>query len=86
MFFNIWVVGMVSLAVLTLLSKRPSWAARRNEIRVAVVVVIGAVAVAAFASGQRMLFSIGWVAITLVAGAFVVSGYLRESRASGHGP
>jgi len=86
MFFNIWVVVMVSLAVLTLLSKRPSWAARRNQVRVAVVVVVGVATAVAFASGQSMLFSIGLAAITLVTGAFVVGGYVKGSRASGHGP
>jgi len=86
MFFNIWVVVMVSLAVLTLLSHRPSWAARRNQVRVAVVVVVGVATAVAFASGQSMLFSIGLAAITLVTGAFVVGGYVKGSRASGHGP
>ena len=86
MFLNILIVTGTSLAVLSMLSQRPSWAARRSKLRVVAVVVVGVATAAALASDQSPLFSTGLAATTLVVGVFVVSGYVKGSRASGHGP
>jgi peptidoglycan/LPS O-acetylase OafA/YrhL len=70
MFFTIVVVTSLALSLLAVASRRPSWEARREPVRIAAVAVLGGATLAAFRTEQSALFSVGLLAGTLVAAAY----------------
>jgi hypothetical protein len=80
MFFTILVVTLLALLCLAAAARRPSWASRRDEVRIAAVIVLVCATIAAFRTDQSPLFSWGLVVVTLASAAFVAGGHLGARR------
>jgi hypothetical protein len=81
--FSLCMLTMGALSMLTALSPQPWREAHRNQIQVGYVVFMAGITAVAFATGQEMLLSITYAALTLFTSAVVVGGYVKRSRASG---
>ena len=76
--------AMVGVGMIFVFSPQPWREAHRNHLQVLYVVLLAGFTAVAFATGQEMFVSITFAVITLfISAAFVVSGYVKRSRASG---
>ena len=81
--FSLCMLTMGALSLLFALSPEPWREAHRNQCQVACVVFMAGSTTVAFATGQEMVVSIAWAAMTLFTAVFVVGGYVKRARASG---
>ena len=81
--FSLCMLTMGALSLLFALSPEPWREAHRNQCQVACVVFMAGSTTVAFATGQEMVVSIAWAAVTLFTAVVVVGGYVKRSRVSG---
>ena len=81
--FALLIGAMLVMNLLFLLSPQPWKEAHRHQCQVVYLVYLAGFTVFAVATGDSMFFSIALAAITLFMAVFVVSGYVKRSRASG---
>jgi hypothetical protein len=81
--FSLCMLTMGALSLLFAMSPEPWREAHRNQCQVACVVFMAGITAVAFATGQEMLVSFTYAAMTLFTAVLVVVGYVKRSRVSG---
>ena len=81
--FSLCMLTMGALSLLFALSPQPWREAHRNQCQVVLLVLMAGITAVLFATGESMVVSIAYAAMTLFTAVLVVGGYVKRSRASG---
>jgi hypothetical protein len=81
--FSLCMLTMGALSLLFALSPQPWKEAHRHQCQVVLLVLMAGITAVLFATGESMVVSIAYAAMTLFTAVLVVGGYVKRSRASG---
>ena len=81
--FSLCMLTMGALSLLFALSPQPWKEAHRHQCQVVLLVLMAGITAVLFATGESMVVSIAYAAMTLFTAVLVVGGYVKRSRVSG---
>ncbi len=81
--FSLCMFTMGALSLLFALSPEPWKEGHRHQCQVVLLVLMAGITAVLFATGESMVVSIAYAAITLFMAVLVVGGYVKRSRVSG---